>query len=206
METVIKLTPDSHGIYRYVRNVDVSLYPETDWLHNPDLTAVGAVPQKYWKVSGSPLSVLEMSAGEKAAIDDDEKEHLNTSVAGTLAFEKSGICKNRWIGFGASKSSNSIPYINPFPMTITALTFTNLKSGADTDIELYKNGIKIHTWEVRDKRWCWLTQGLHSLSFDSGDKISIYLRDKGTDPKHVIVTLHYNFWMHKVGEGGSSVL
>jgi hypothetical protein len=42
-------------------------YPTATWLRNPDLTAVAAVAQKYWKVVSD--TVLEMTTGEKTAVD-----------------------------------------------------------------------------------------------------------------------------------------
>lgn len=204
MATVIKKTADQHGHYRIIRNVNLGDYPSADWLHDPDFSGVVGAPTKYWKVSGS--SVVEMSQSEKDAVDDDANDIANVSVAGTLAFEKSGYCRNRWLGFGSSKSSNSIPYIAAHRMVITAITFSNATNSVETDIEIYRNGLKIHTWEVRNKRWAWKAQGLHTVTFDPGDKVGVYLRDKGTDPRHVIVTLHYTIWSQQVGEGGSSIL
>jgi len=204
MGNVIKKTANSHGTYRYIRHVNVSNYPTADWLQDPDVSGVASVKERYWKVSGS--TVVEMDATEKLAVDTDITDNNNPVVAGTLGFEKNNLCRNKWLGFGSSKSSNAIPYIIPCPMKITAITFTNAINGVDTDIQIYRNGTLLYTWELRDKRWAWLTQGLHTLSFDVGDRIGVYLKDRGTDPRNVIVTLHYTSWHHEVGEGGSATL
>jgi hypothetical protein len=42
-------------------------YPDDEWIHNPDLTAVQGLPIEYWKISGN--TVLEMTAQEKLAVD-----------------------------------------------------------------------------------------------------------------------------------------
>jgi hypothetical protein len=51
----------------YRKSVDTVGYDPAVWIHNPNLSALVAVPQKYWKVSGD--SVLEMTAGEKTTVD-----------------------------------------------------------------------------------------------------------------------------------------
>ena len=58
-------------------SVNTADYPTDDYIINPDLTGlyvaatgVYTVALKYWKVSGE--SVLEMTAGEKTAVDDAE--------------------------------------------------------------------------------------------------------------------------------------
>ena len=204
MATVIRKTPDSHGRYRVINGIDVANYPSADWLHNPDFSGVATVPEKYWKHDTG--AVVEMTQPEKDAVDSSVSDSLNPVLAGTLGFEKSNLCRNKWLGFGSSKSSNIIPYVIPCPMKITAITFTNAINGVDTDIEIYKNGTLLYTWSIVDKRWAWKTEGLHTLTFEVGDRIGIYLKDRGTDPRNVIVTLHYASWYHTVGEGGSSTL
>lgn len=42
-------------------------YPDDEWIHNPDLTAVQGLPIEYWKINGN--AVTEMSAEEKFAVD-----------------------------------------------------------------------------------------------------------------------------------------
>ena len=204
MATVIKKTADAHGQYRVINGINVSDYPSADWLHNPDFGVVANVPSIYWKYESN--AVVEMTQPEKDAVDSAIVDSGNPILAGTLGFEKNNLCRNKWLGFGSSKSSNVIPYVSPCPMRITALTFANAINGADTDIEIYKNGTKIYTWEVLDKRWAWKTEGLHALTFETGDRIGIYLSDRGTDPRNVIVTLHYASWYHNVGEGGGTTL
>ena len=51
----------------YLRSVNTPEYPVIDWIINPNLSALAAVPQRYWKVSGD--LVVEMTAGEKTAKD-----------------------------------------------------------------------------------------------------------------------------------------
>ena len=54
--------------YEYIRDVHTPLYPEADWLINPDVSALeGVVPEKYWKVVGD--TVVEMDQSEKDDVD-----------------------------------------------------------------------------------------------------------------------------------------
>lgn len=53
---------------QYLVSVHTPLYSsDPDAIINPDVTALAAVPLHYWKRSGN--SVLEMTVGEKAAVD-----------------------------------------------------------------------------------------------------------------------------------------
>jgi len=57
---------------RYLKSVHTPDYDQDpDVVVNPDVSALDAVPLKYWKRSGDTVS--EMSAVEKQAIDDAEK-------------------------------------------------------------------------------------------------------------------------------------
>lgn len=62
MATVINRTDKS---LLYFVNADA--YSSTDWIIDPDLSAVENIPQMYWKIDGD--SVIEMSDSEKTAVD-----------------------------------------------------------------------------------------------------------------------------------------
>lgn len=206
MANAIRKTADAQGIFQYVESINTPDYPTVDWEIDPDVSGVSGVNRDHWKYDGSNV-VAEMTQPEKDAVDD-ALAALNAAqtVAGTLAFEKNGRCKNKWLGFGIGKPSNATPYISPCSMQITAVTFMNNANGADTDVEIYKNGIIIHTWEVRDKRWAWTTQDVYTLTFEAGDRIGVFLRDRGTDPRNCIVTMHYTTTSQQTGEGGATSL
>ena len=67
MANVIKKTPNSKGVYEYRKSVNTPDYPTADWLIDPDVSALSAIPRRHWKVSGS--SVVEMSSAEKTVVD-----------------------------------------------------------------------------------------------------------------------------------------
>lgn len=49
-------------------SVNTPDYPVIDWIHNPDLTDVEGVPQKFWKIEGD--IVTEMSPAEKTIVQN----------------------------------------------------------------------------------------------------------------------------------------
>lgn len=51
----------------YKESVNTPDYPSSDWLINPDMSAVVNVPRKYWKLVGN--NVVEMTQTEKDAVD-----------------------------------------------------------------------------------------------------------------------------------------
>ncbi len=51
-------------------SVNTPDFPKAAWIHNPNLAPVRSVPKKYWKIRND--DVVEMGAGEKAAVDAAE--------------------------------------------------------------------------------------------------------------------------------------
>lgn len=51
----------------YRQSVHTPDYPEADWYINPDISAVAAVPTRYWTVGTNP--VTEMNQAAKDAVD-----------------------------------------------------------------------------------------------------------------------------------------
>ena len=52
---------------QFLLSVNTPDYPAIEWIINPDLSQVEAVPWRYWKIVGD--SVVEMTAEEKAIVD-----------------------------------------------------------------------------------------------------------------------------------------
>ena len=67
---------------------------EVNKLVNPDVSGVSGVQQKYWKVSGSPLAVVEMTPSEKITIDAGSSL-FKRQVHNLLTFAKS-TRKSSW--------------------------------------------------------------------------------------------------------------
>ena len=52
---------------QFLRSVNTPDYPAEDWIINPDLTEVAAVPWRYWKIVGD--AVLPMTQAEREEVD-----------------------------------------------------------------------------------------------------------------------------------------
>lgn len=46
---------------RYLTSVNTPDYPTGTWVINPDMSPVAGVPQKYWKLTGDVLSVMDQA-------------------------------------------------------------------------------------------------------------------------------------------------
>lgn len=62
---------------QYLTKVNTPDYPTEDWIINPDLSALGSVDSKYWKIDGD--SVIEMSQAEKDVADAADLPALKTA-------------------------------------------------------------------------------------------------------------------------------
>ena len=67
LTSVIRKTPDPHGVYYYIEHVNDADYPIEEWEHDPDTSLVTDVNQLYWKWDGE--NVVEMSDSEKLAVN-----------------------------------------------------------------------------------------------------------------------------------------
>lgn len=58
---------------QFIASANTPDYPEPTWKHGPDMTAVAAVPSRYWKAPADWNAVgagpVEMTQGEKDAVD-----------------------------------------------------------------------------------------------------------------------------------------
>ena len=58
----------------YIPSANTPDYPISEWIHNPDLTAVQGYPSQYWVITGDVVTL--MSPSERAAVD---QQVLNAS-------------------------------------------------------------------------------------------------------------------------------
>lgn len=184
-----------------------------DWIINPDVSQLVAdgVPRKYWKAvlldeEEQVWVVGEMTQAEKDAVEAEAQNKSNTTVAGQFTFETDGIARDKWLGIGARKSSNLAPYIVPQPIKISAITFVNTNDEADVDIELYQNGTRILSWEVRNSRWAYKAVDLYDLQLNAGDRVSLFCKDAGDNACCVLITVHYNVIGRTIAENSGPSL
>ena len=117
----------------------------------------------------------------------------------TVIFNREGSAKDCWLSHegDCSNISNQTPAIIPWNCTISAITYTNKYKDSDADISIevapYGDGstnTEKHRLELRDTRSASITNFATPVNFNAGDKVGVYLYDKGKDPKNVVVTLY----------------
>lgn len=128
-----------------------------------------------------------------------------TSVGGTVVFFNDGIASNKWMKIidASGRTSDLSPYVFPFDAVIYGLSFSNHLDSRSSDIEFYKNESLLFTWSIVDKRWAYKTNGLSSLTFSAGDRLSIFMSDTGSDPNDALLTVFFSFLSGAQGEGGA---
>jgi len=65
---------------------DLGLYPESNWYHDPDLTAVSGVDSKYWKDDGAG-NIVPMTQGEQDALDASTLTTAKANKKATLRLQ-----------------------------------------------------------------------------------------------------------------------
>ena len=93
----------------------------------------------------------------------------------TITFGTGGTVGDTWLEHPTTGGpTNETPYVMAFEGTLAGLTFINVNDSKSIDVEIYKNGSLVFTWEVRDARWARKSDGMGSINFIEGDKISIF--------------------------------
>jgi len=130
-----------------------------------------------------------------------------TALAGRLLsyfFYNNGITSNKWLFFvSPSSPSNDTPFILPFNVEIISLTFSNEENNADADIQLYKNGALLTTWEIRDKRTAF-DSTLSGVTLSAGDRLSAYLQNVDDSPKSPTVEVIFQITNNTKTSGGQA--
>jgi len=57
---------------QYLKSVNTPDFPVSDWIVDPDLSAVNSFPNKYWVISGDVVSLMDQAA--RSAVDAAELE------------------------------------------------------------------------------------------------------------------------------------
>lgn len=125
--------------------------------------------------------------------------YIMGSIFQAVFVNESKKVKNKWLstyGDGGATSNDS-PIALAWDCKLIALAFTNSSNDVSTNVEIYKASVnsgssntKIFTWDLNNVRTAWKTN-LPDLSFSAGDKIAVFLKDSGSDPGDVIVTLSF---------------
>lgn len=198
MSHVISKIPNNLGIYEYRRSVNTPDYFTTLWEVNPDVSGVAGVDEIYWKYVGSPSSIVEMSQDEKDAVDaavanaeiaaEGQDGVVNTPFVVNFSYRR--VARNRWLQY-QGEPSNESPFVTPSNGNLVSASF-RCNSNADTDIEIYVNASLTHTWEIRSDNKVTLSNFTESpVVVSEGDELSVLARDRGVNPKRVIVVFRF---------------
>jgi hypothetical protein len=115
-------------------------------------------------------------------------------------FHEDSTVKNEWLNNGEDNiPSNESPHCVLWKSKLVGLSFTNSKSGADCDVKLYIAAegdgnsplIKIYEWQIRDCRTKRKTNFDPDVIVESGDKLAIFVSDKGTNAKDVSIVTYW---------------
>lgn len=120
---------------QYRTSVHTPDFPDTDWVINPDISALGSVPAKHWKINPDD-TVVEMTQAEKDAVDNDpgaltalkaqrytqiDKRTVVLIMAGhTFASKQFSLSENAQRYVGGLKQAVDATLLTP-PLDVTTL-------------------------------------------------------------------------------------
>lgn len=112
---------------------------------------------------------------EQAAIKEARDSGIGTVLP--YPFLASGNTADKWLGtFEAQFSSNVTPLIVPQDSDLKGMLWMNQDDDVDIDVEVYRNATLVKTFEVRNKRMAWVVGISPAVSFNQGDRISVFLK------------------------------
>ena len=155
----------------------------------------------FWDLSVSG-NTLDIAAQFSATAEGKETN---------LEFFDGGNVDNSWLNLvGANINSDDTPGVITANCKLRAISFTNTRSNASTDIRLYKNGTSIpnlfYTWEIRGSRYAWKTNGLDAVTFSIGDTVRVYYASApGQSPQNSVCILTFVNTDNVLGEGSVSI-
>ena len=160
------------------------------------------------------LSSPERTNGFASKNVQEAIEEARSAIEGKISvlptFLNNGLTSNKWLKLdGSMGSSDILPAITSYDSKIAGMTYVNTNDGSNADIEFYKNGIApgnlLFTWQIRNKRHAWKTNGLDTYVFTRGDRISCFVRGvAGISARDVVVNLFVQSINSVIGEGGAS--
>lgn len=140
------------------------------------------------------------SSGEEVSLEDTGSNDVTGSLY-QLTFARTGSANNKFLGHESNGfDSNKVFAIIPFKSKLASITFSNRRSGVDTDVEVHvvdanatkgcSPSTKVFTWDLDNVRLAHKSDFASSIVFDQGDKVAIFLKDKGTNPDYATVTIY----------------
>lgn len=121
-------------------------------------------------------------------------------ISHQLMFGEQYEAKNEWLElFGDSRFSNQTFGVMPLKSKLVGITFSNRYNDRDTEVRIYSTpeGAAVSpktldfSWLLNNTRTARKTNFPTDIIFDAGDKIGVYLADKGSEPYDVSVVLYF---------------
>jgi len=139
-----------------------------------------------------------LAAHDCSTLNDEDTAGDSIGSIFHVTFMNESTTKNKWLEYMEDNSSDEVPFVVPFNVKLVAITFSNENYNKDTDIRIYSAEVGsgssnslVHTWSIRDARVAGKTVFNPEITFDAGDKIAVYLKDAGSDPKSPMVVLYF---------------
>ena len=195
-DEAIQTSDGQHYIYDgsdwYVRPVN----PHSVDHHQGGADQVNAQDLGSGSASSGKIMETDGSGGWNLIDTPSSGSSGNGIITFSEKFFANGGSSNYWLELGDGAYSNSTFFVVPWDCKINAITFSNSNSAPDLDIEVYKSDAgdgnsnsKIIDWDVSNKRVAY--DSTLSVSLSAGDKLGIYLKDKGSNPSDPVVTLYF---------------
>lgn len=131
----------------------------------------------------------------------EEAKNSTISSVYNLTFTNDGSSENKWLELSSGIASNDTQSLIVVNSRIVGLTFSNKRNNVDCDIEVnisnLSEGITINRtliFEIRNSRTftSWFSSSTNvNFSLNAGDKISVYIRDRGDNPDDAVVNLFF---------------
>jgi hypothetical protein len=152
--------------------------------------------------------VKELIIEGNATVEENEDDTVTVRIGGQggklggtfqATFLENGTPRDEWLKqFGENIPSNQSPYVVPFNAKLIGITYSNKNSGVDAYIEVWASALgdgltktRVFNWHVNNKRLGYKTNFDPDITFDAGDKISIYNEDVGTNANDAVVVLYF---------------
>jgi len=129
-------------------------------------------------------------------VSDNVKEGMLESL-GTfnITWGSTGLSKDEWMELNPGNTADETFLVVLFPMKLIGVSASSSNTNRSYDIEIHYSTEGqavldqsiLHTSEVRGARTYWQTSGMPATILNPGDKIGVYVRDQGNDPRNISI-------------------
>lgn len=147
----------------------------------------------------------DVVVGTEPVEDPTNPDSVRDDMIGSMYqfyFGDEAKVKNKWLNLCSTwgTSSDASPAIIPWKSRLVGITFSNKKRDVDCNVDVFAgmedgNGYTdrhILSWELRDVRAARKTDITDNIIFEAGEKVGVFLADKGGDPERPVVTLYFH--------------